>query len=121
MLVIPFLSLSTGNRLGEAGGQRGRLGEVRAAEDTKRRLVLIVPGKKPEDEAAGRQYATKASVPPYSELTACHPPSSPSPGPLRQPPKEATPRSPRSRLHQEREPGADATAAGTASGWRVDT
>ena len=57
-----------------AGGQKERLGEVREAQD----------------EAAGRQYAMKASVPAYSDLTACHPPSLSSPTLLRQPPKEAT-------------------------------
>ena len=50
---------------------------------------MMVPGEEQEDEVAVRQYATKASVPSYSDLTARHPPSSPSPALLRQPPKEA--------------------------------
>jgi len=77
---------------------------------------MMVPGEELEDEAAGRQYATKASVPSYSDLTARHPPSSPSLAFPRQPPKEATPRSSRSRPHREKGPGADVAAAGTTSG-----
>ena len=50
---------------------------------------MMVPGEELEDEAAVRQYATKAWVPSYSDLTARHPPSSSSPALLRQPPKEA--------------------------------
>ena len=49
----------------------------------------MVPGKKPKDEAAGRQYKTKASMPSYSDLTARHPPSSSSPA-LKRQPLEAT-------------------------------
>ena len=62
------------------GGQKERLGEVRAAEDTKRTsqwpsrrgLVMMVPREEQKDEAVVRQYAMKASVPSYSELTARH-------------------------------------------------
>ena len=101
MHVIPFLSRK---RIKIAGGQKVCLGEVRAAEDTKRtsrwpsrgRLVVMVPGKEPKDEAAGRQYAMKASVPAYSDLTAHHPPSSSSPASLCQPPEETAPRRSRS-------------------------
>ena len=50
---------------------------------------MVVPREEPKDEAAGQQYETKASVPSYSDLTAHHTPSSPSPTPLRQLPKEA--------------------------------
>jgi hypothetical protein len=32
-------------------------------------------GEEQKDEAAGRQYETKASVPSYSDLMPCHPPS----------------------------------------------
>lgn len=60
---------------------------------------MTVPGKMPKDEAVGRQYATKASVPSYSELTARHPPSSSSPAFQRQPPEAAAPRSSRSWTH----------------------
>ena len=65
---------------------------------------MMVPGEELEDEAAVRQYATKASVPSYSDLTARHPPSSPPPSFPLQPPKEAITRSSRSRLHREKEP-----------------
>ena len=34
---------------------------------------MMVLGEEPKDEAAGRQYATKASVPAYSDLTALPP------------------------------------------------
>ena len=54
---------------------------------------MTVPEEEPKDEAAARQYATKASRPSYSDLTARHPPSSSSPSLQRQPPKEVTPRS----------------------------
>ena len=79
----------------------------------------MVPGEELENEAAVSQYATKASVPSYSDLVARHPPSSPSTAFPRQPPKEATPRSSRSRLHREKGPGADAAAAGTVRGQRA--
>jgi hypothetical protein len=49
---------------------------------------MTVPGEGPKDEAAGRQYAMKASVSTYSDLTACHPPSSPSPAHQRRRPRE---------------------------------
>ena len=38
---------------------------------------ILVPGKELEDEAVGRQYVTKASVPAYSGLTAATAFSSP--------------------------------------------
>jgi len=81
--------------------------------------VVVVPEEELEDEAAVCQYATKALVPSYSELTARHPPSLPSPAFPRQPPKEATPRSSRSRPHREKGHAADAAATDTALGRRV--
>ena len=36
-------------------------------------MVMAAPEAELEDEAAGRQYATKASVPAYSDLTALPP------------------------------------------------
>ena len=36
-------------------------------------MVMATPEEGLEDEAAGRQYATKASVPAYSNLTALPP------------------------------------------------
>ena len=36
-------------------------------------MVMAAPEEELEDEAAGRQYATKASVPAYSDLTALPP------------------------------------------------
>ena len=79
--VIPFLSLSSGGRSRRREGQKEHLGELRAAEDAGRTswwpskgwLVMTAPGEELEDEAAGRQYAMKASVPAYSDLTALPP------------------------------------------------
>ena len=79
--VIPFLSLSSGGRSRRRKGQKGRLGELRVAEDTKRTsrwpsegwMVMAAPEAELEDEAAGRQHASKASVPTYSDLTALPP------------------------------------------------
>ena len=34
---------------------------------------MTAPGEEPDDEAVGLQYATKASVPVYSDLTALPP------------------------------------------------
>ena len=81
MPIIPFLSLSSGGRSRRRKGQKGCLGELRVAEDTKRTsrwpsegwMVMAAPEAELEDEAAGRQYASKASVPAYSELTALPP------------------------------------------------
>ena len=107
MPVMPFLSLSSGGRSRRREGQKGRLGELRVAEDTKRTsrwppkgwMVMAAPGAELEDEAAGRQYASKASVPAYSDMTTLPPAlflflfrSLPTPAA-----KETTPRSSRSR------------------------
>ena len=69
--VIPFLSLSSGGRSRRRKGQKRRLGELRVAEDTKRTswwpskgwMVMAVLEAELEDEAAGRQHASKVSVP----------------------------------------------------------
>ena len=58
-----------------------RLGKLRVAEDTKRTsrwpsegwMVMAAPEAELEDETAGRQHASKASVPAYSDLTALLP------------------------------------------------
>ena len=79
--VIPFLSLSLGGRSRRRKGQKERLGELRVSEDTKRTswwsskgwMVMATPEAELEDEAAGRQHASKASVPAYSDLTALLP------------------------------------------------
>src|SRR3954468_24125415 len=79
--VIPFLYLSSGGRSRRQKGQKRRLGELRVAEDTKRTsrwpskgwMVMAAPEAELEDEAAGRQHVSKASVPAYSELTASPP------------------------------------------------
>ena len=79
--VIPFLSLSSGGRSRRRKGQKERLGELRVAEDTKRTswwpskgwMVMAAPEAELEDEATGRQHASKASVPVYSDLTALPP------------------------------------------------
>ena len=81
MPVMPFLSLSSGGRSRRREGQKERLGELRVAEDTKRTswwppkgwMVMAAPEAELEDEAAGRQHASKASVPAYSDLTALPP------------------------------------------------
>ena len=57
---------------------------------------MMVPGEELEDEAVVRRYATKASVPSYSDLMALHPPSTPSPAFSHEPPKETAPKSSRS-------------------------
>ena len=79
--VIPFLSLSSGGRSRRRKGQKGCLGELWLAEETKRTsrwtsegwMVMAAPEAELEDEAAGRQHAPKASVPAYSDLTALSP------------------------------------------------
>ena len=79
--VIPFLSLSSGGRSRRRKGQKERLGELWVAEDTKRTswwpskgwMVMAAPEAELEDEPAGRQHASKASVPAYSDLTALPP------------------------------------------------
>ena len=79
--VIPFLSLSSGGRSRRRKGQKGRLGELRVAGGTKRTsrwpsegwMVMAAPEAELEDEAAGRQHASKALVPAYSDLTAVPP------------------------------------------------
>ena len=79
--VIPFLSLSSGGRSRRQKRQKERLGELGLAEDTKRTswwpskgwMVMAAPEAELEDEAAGRQHASKASVPTYSDLTALPP------------------------------------------------
>ena len=91
--------------------------------------MVMMKGEELEDEAAGRQYTTKASVPAYSDLTARHPPSSSSPAFQRQPPEAAAPRSsrswpeklpprttPRQIALPGGRPGADDGAAGIAQG-----
>ena len=65
--VIPFLSLSSE---GGARQQRAKGAPRRGARSRRHQENILVPGKELEDEAAGRQYATKASVSAYSELTA---------------------------------------------------
>src|SRR3954465_12072800 len=104
--VIPFLSLSSGGRTSRREGQKGRLGELRVAEDTKRTprgpseswTVTAAP-EAGLDEAAGRQHAVEGTVPPYSELAALPPAlflfrSLPTPAA-----QETTPRSRRSPPH----------------------
>ena len=79
--IIPFLSLSSGGKSRRRKGQKERLGELRVAEDTKRTswwpskgwMVMAAPEAELEDEAAGRQHMSKASVPAYSDLTALSP------------------------------------------------
>ena len=79
--IIPFLSLSSGGKSRRRKGQKERRGELRVAEDTKRTswwpskgwMVMAAPEAELEDEAAGRQHASKASVPAYSDLTALPP------------------------------------------------
>ena len=79
--VIPFLSLSSGGRSRRREGQKEHLGELRVAEDAERTswwpskgwMVMAAPEAELEDEAAGRQHASKASVPAYSDLTALPP------------------------------------------------
>src|SRR3954464_14071967 len=77
--VIPFLSLSSGGRTRRREGQKGRLGELRVAEDTKRRSrwpsprarVMTASRAKLEDEAAERQHAVKGDA--YSDFAALPP------------------------------------------------
>ena len=79
--VIPFLSLSSGGRSRRRKGQKERLGELRVSEDTKgtsrgpsegwTATAALEAGL--EDGAAGRQHASKASAPAYSDLTALPP------------------------------------------------
>src|SRR3954464_12383764 len=81
MPVIHFLSLSSGGRSRRRKGQKGRLGELWVAEDTKRTswwpskgwMVMAALEAELEDEVAGCRYLTKASVPAYSDLTALPP------------------------------------------------
>src|SRR3954469_4883744 len=79
--VIPFLSLSSGGRARRREGQKGRLGELRVAEDTKRRsgappggsggwMETAAPEAELEDGAAGCRHAVEGIQPSYSKLTA---------------------------------------------------
>src|SRR3954463_16113794 len=101
--VIPFLSLSSGGRARRRKGQKGRLGELRVAEDTKRRsgappggsggwMEMEAPEAELEDEAAGRQHAVEGVQPSYSELTALPLVSSPSAASALRPPEKIKPR-----------------------------
>ena len=105
--VIPFLSLSSGGRSRRREGRKERLGELRVAEDTERTsrrppkgwMVMAAQEGELEDEAAGRQYASKALAPAYSDMTTLPPAfflflfrSLPTPAA-----KETAPRSSRSR------------------------
>ena len=107
MPVMPFLSLSLGGRSRRREGQKERLGELRVAEDTKRTswwpskgwMVMAAPEAELEDEAAGHQHVSKASVHAYSDMTTLPPTfflflfrSLPTPAA-----KETAPRSSRSR------------------------
>ena len=63
MPVMPFLSLSSGGRSRRREGQKGRLGELRVAEDIEKAsrrppqgwTVMTAPEAELEDETAGRQ------------------------------------------------------------------
>ena len=63
MPVMPFLSLSSGGRSRRREGQKGRLGELRVAEDIEKAFrrppqgwgVITAPEAELEDEVAGRQ------------------------------------------------------------------
>src|SRR3954468_25087096 len=101
--VIPFLSLSSGGRAKRREGQKGRLGELRVAEGTKRRSVAPpggsggwmeteAPEAELEDGAAGRQHAVEGIQPSYSELTALPPASPPSAASPLRPPEKTKPR-----------------------------
>src|SRR3954469_19801592 len=103
MPVIPFLSLSSGGRARRRKGQKGRLGELRVAEGTKRRsgappggsggwMETEAPEAELEDEAAGRQHAVEGVQPSYSELTTLPPASSSSAASPFRPPEEIKPR-----------------------------
>ena len=66
MPTTPFLSLSSGGeRRRRAKGAPRRGARSRRCQES-----VLVPAEGLEDEATARQYATKASVPAYSELTA---------------------------------------------------
>ena len=67
MPIIPFLSLSSEDG---ARQQRAKGAPRRGARSRRHQENVLVPGEELEDEAAGRQYPTKASVPAYSDLTA---------------------------------------------------
>src|SRR4051812_48326748 len=106
MPVIPFLSLSSGGRTRRRKGQKGRLGELRVAEDTNRTprgpaeswTVMAAP-EEGLNEAAGRQRALEGAVPSYSELTALPPALFPFRSLATPAAKEASPGSSRSRRH----------------------
>ena len=59
-------------------------------------MVMAAPEAELEDEAAGRQHVSKASVPAYSDLKALPPALFLFRSLQRQPPKETDPRSSRS-------------------------
>ena len=65
--VIPFLSLSSE---GEQGSRRAKRAHRQGTRSRRHQENILVPGKELEDEATGQQYATKASVPAYSDLMA---------------------------------------------------
>src|SRR3954464_12992757 len=78
--VILFLSLSSGGRTRRRKGQKGHLGKLRVAEDTKGTsrgpsegwMVMAAP-EAGLDEAAGRQHAVEGPSPSYSGLPALPP------------------------------------------------
>ena len=81
MPVIPFLSLSSGDRSRRQKGQKECLGELRVPEDTKGTsrgssegwTATAAPEAGLEDGAAGRQHAVEGTTPSYSGLTALSP------------------------------------------------
>ena len=81
MPVIPFLSLSSGDRSRRRKRQKECLGELRVPEDSKgtsqrpsegwTATATLEAGL--EDGAAGRQHAVEGTTPSYSGLTALSP------------------------------------------------
>ena len=53
----------------EQGSERAKRAPRQGTRSRRHQENILVPGKELEDEAAGRPYATKASVLAYSELT----------------------------------------------------
>src|SRR3954462_9377770 len=74
--VIPFLSLSPGGRARRREGKKGRLGELRVAEDTKRRSGAPPGGSGRWMETAAPEVELEdevAAFPPASSSSAASP------------------------------------------------
>ena len=67
---VPVIPFCPSPQKVEQGSRRAKRAPRQGTRSRRHQENILVPGKELEDEAAGWQYATKASVPVYSDLTA---------------------------------------------------